>query len=89
VTGIAPDEESIAPANGNSNKEHLVQKEMCRQCGIVMVRTAMPMISLWWSVLPFWSWRRARQTSFGSIKDGVTRRRVLEAHTMNYLRLPV
>jgi hypothetical protein len=31
VTGIAPDEERIAAAIGNSNKEDFVQKEMCRR----------------------------------------------------------
>lgn len=36
VMEIAPDEESIAPAIGNSNKENLVQKEMGRRCEIVM-----------------------------------------------------
>jgi hypothetical protein len=34
VTGITPDEESIAPASGLWNKEGLVQKEMGRRCGI-------------------------------------------------------
>ena len=46
VTGIAPDEERIAPANGNSNKEDFVQKDMCLRRGIVMARTAISMISL-------------------------------------------
>ena len=35
MTSIVP-EESIAPANGLSNKEDLVQKEMGRRCGIVI-----------------------------------------------------
>jgi hypothetical protein len=35
----------MAVASGVFNKENLVQKEMCRRCGIVMARTAMSMIS--------------------------------------------
>jgi hypothetical protein len=47
VTGIAPDEESIAPASGLWNKEDLVQKEMGRRCGIDTASTAISMILLW------------------------------------------
>jgi hypothetical protein len=47
VMDIAPDEESIMPASGLSNKEDLVQKEMDRRCGIDIASTAMSIISLW------------------------------------------